>query len=323
MLQHSPRNKSQKPPPQTKPIDQTQSVPNIVQAVNDPEFSNVHVRHKRPRLDSASDQLEDFKQEIKDMLLSWKCEQDETIAKFMAEQKALVTKLVSDMTDMKQQNLEIQKTNIGIEKSIAAISDLYDDMKCQVKRLQGECSDYKKLAESLDKTVRDLQYKSRSSSLEIRNVPSNDKESSTDLMKIVTAIGNTVDLPISSNNVRDIYRNPGKSGNKSIVVEFASVHTKSDLISRVRSYNNKQPNKDNKLNTELLGISGQKRAIYIDEHLSNTTKRLFYLAREYAKKHEFKFCWTSNGNIFLRKQPGLQQILVKSEVTLNELEEKN
>lgn len=314
-VQHSPSKNSLKTP-------QTQSVPNIIQAINDPEFSNVHVRHKRPRLDSASDQLEDFKQEIKDMLSSWKCEQDQTISKFMAEQKALVTKLVSDMTDMKRQNLEIQKTNIGIEKSISSISDLYDDMKCQVKRLQDECSEYRKLTESLAKTVRDLQYKSRSSSIEIRNVPNQDKESSADLMKIVTAIGNTVDLPITASNIRDIYRIPGTSATKPIVAEFTSVHIKSDLMSSVRSYNNKQPNKDNKLNTELLGITGQKRAVYIDEHLSNTTKRLFYLAREYAKKHDFKFCWAANGNIFLRKQPGFQQILVKSEATLFELQEK-
>ncbi|KAJ8721308.1 hypothetical protein PYW07_002083 [Mythimna separata] len=319
-MQRSPPNKFQKKP--NTPMDQTQSEPNIIQAVNDPEFSNVHVRHKRPRCDSTSDQLDDFKQEIKDILASWQSEQEQTISKFMAEQKALVTKLVSDMADMKHQNLEIQKTNIGIEKSIASISDLYDDMKCQVKRLQDECGEYRKLAESLEKTVRDIQFKSRSSSIEIRNVPNQDKESSADLVKIMTAIGKTVDLPIAPSSIRDIHRIPGSSATKPIVVEFTSVNFKSDLISHVRGYNNKQKAKENKLNTELLGISGQKRAVYIDDHLTNSTKRLFYLAREYAKKHEFKFCWASNGNIFLRKQPGLQQILVKSEATLMELEEK-
>lgn len=51
----------------------------------------------------------------------------------MAEQTELLAKLVSDVADLKIQNLQIQKANIEIEKSITITSELYDYMKNQVK----------------------------------------------------------------------------------------------------------------------------------------------------------------------------------------------
>ncbi|XP_026726731.1 uncharacterized protein LOC113493109 [Trichoplusia ni] len=305
-------------------MNQSQSVPGIPQALNDPEYVNINARHKRPRLDdSANDQLEEFKLEIKQMLASWKQDHDDSIKKMMADQTALVTKLISDVAELKLQNLQIQKTNIELEKSSITTSELYDDMKNQVKRLQDECKEYKKYTESLEKTVRDLQYKSRSSTVEVRNVLIQPNESTDDLTKIMMNIAKAVDLPISSTNIRDIYRVPSMSTstNKAIIAEFTSVQTKTELISRVRGFNNKHANKEDKLNSQLIGLSGQKQPIYVDEHLCLSAKKLYYAARQYAKQHEYKFCWSSNGNIFLRKQVGQKQILIKSEATLLELQE--
>ncbi|XP_063892871.1 uncharacterized protein LOC135117476 [Helicoverpa armigera] len=317
---HSPPGKTQKAA--NTPIEQTQSVPNIPHAITDPEYMNINVRHKRPRVDeSLTDQLQEFKEEIKEMLSSWKSHQDQLITKVMAEQTTLVTKLISEMAELKLQNAQIQNTNAEIEKSVSTLSALYDDVKCQVKRLQEECNGYRKYTESLEKTLKDLQYKSRSSTIEIRNVPTRDKETISDLTKTVSAIGDTIGLPVSESSIRDIYRAPGNSNtNKPIVAEFTSVHMKTEFVARVRTFNNKNTNKENKLNSQLLGLSGQKQPVYIDEHLPNSTKKLYYLAREYAKQQGFKFCWTRNGNVFLRKQPGLQHILVKSETTLKDMQ---
>lgn len=316
-----PKNTSSPSP--TITTEQSQSVPNIVQAVSDPEFTNITARHKRPRLDvSTSDQLEEFKLEIMEMLTSWKRDHDNATAKAMAEQAALVTKLVSDFAELKLQNLQIQKANAEIEKSVITIGQFYDDINREMKTLQNECREYKKYTESLEKTVRELQYKSRSSTVEVRNIPVQPNESTNDLEKIVSNIGKTVDLPISSTNIRDIYRVPGNSANKAIIAEFTSVQVKSELITRIRGFNNKQPNKDNKLNTHLLGLPGQKQPVYLDEHLSHSARKLFYLARQFAKQHEYKFCWCNNGNIFLRKQLGHKQILITSDTILQELQNK-
>ena len=323
-MQRSPSSKPAKSPIIASTLDQSRSVPDITKAVSDPDFVNLTARHKRPRVDDSSiDQLEEFKLEIKQMLTAWKRDHDDAIAKVMAEQTAIVTKLASDLAEVKLQNIQIQKTNADIEKSITCTSEMFDDMKKQVKELQEECRKYKKYSESMENTIRDLQYKSRSSSVEVRNIPIQPNESTADLVKIISCIGNNVDLPLTSTNIRDIYRVPGNSTNKAIVAELTSVQIKSELISRVRGFNHKHPNKDNKLNTQLIGLAGHKQPVYVDEHLCLSTKKLFYLARQFAKQHEYKFCWSANGNIFLRKQQDHKQILIRSETTLRDLLPQN
>lgn len=300
LVKHSPPKKGVKSP---KGMEQSQSVPNITQAVIDPEFINVAARHKHPRLDdsltdhichklprlddSTTVQLEEFKLEIKQMLSSWKHDHDEAIAKAMKEQTALVSKLVSELAEMKLQNIQIQNKNAEIERSIIATGEFYDDMKKQLKVLQDECREYKKYSESLEKTVKDLQYKSRSSTVEVRNIPLQPNETTADLIKIISNIGNAVNYPITATNVRDIHRITGNSTSQAIVAEFLSVQAKTELISRVRGFNNKHPNKEHKLNTQLIGLAGQKQPVYVDEHLPLSAKKLFYMARSFAKQHDF------------------------------------
>ncbi|CAB3244176.1 unnamed protein product [Arctia plantaginis] len=319
IVKHSPKKGLKLP--STTAVEQSQSVPNITQAISDPELINV-TRYKRLRTnDSHTSYLDDFKLEIKQMLTTWKRDYEDAFSKALAEQTSLVAKLVTEVTELKQQNLDIQKSNKEIEKSITTISELYDDMNNKVKLLQSECRNYKKYTEVLEKTVRDLQYQSRSSTIEIRNVPLKPNESAADLTNIITNIGSTVDLPISPTAIRDVYRASGNSPNKAIIAELTSVQIKTELISRVRKFNTKHESNDHKLNTQLIGLPGQKHPVYVDEHLCSSVKKLFYLCRQFAKQHDYKFCWSSNGRIFLRKQPGDKQILIKSETTLQELQD--
>lgn len=67
-------------------------------------------------------------------------------------------------------------------------------------------------------------------------------------------------------------------------------------------------------------MDGDRRPIYVAEYLPPSSRRLFFAAREFAKLKEFKFCWTNNGNVFLRKNEGDKQILIKTEQTLRELD---
>ncbi|KAG7298917.1 hypothetical protein JYU34_017375 [Plutella xylostella] len=49
------------------------------------------------------------------------------------------------------------------------------------------------------------------------------------------------------------------------------------------------------------------------------TKRLFFLARDMAKTFEYKYCWTSNGRVYLRKSDEAPHVLVKDENILESL----
>lgn len=314
---------------------QTRSESDIFAAVSESDYVNINRSNKRPHNDvsphEASDQESPLKLECQ--LAKWKKEQDSSIAKQLADQTDLIAKLSSDIGEIKKQNnliqasnAEICKTNAGIVQSLEFFNKQFEDLKREVETLRKERRDQQIYIENLEHKIIDLQRKSRSSGIELRNIPQEATESSTNLIKTVCNIGSVVGVRIAETDLRDIYRLPGKANTSTaprpIVAEFSTVQTKQSLISAVRLYN-KGRGKDDKLNTSVMGIAGDRRPVYIAEHLPPSTKKLFYLAREFASKNAYKFCWISNGNIYLRKFEGDKQILVSSEKSLCRSENQN
>lgn len=285
------------------------------------ENINITARNKRPRAEfSPGNDLQDFKHELLEMLSSWKKEQEERLTNFHNDYKSSLCKLVSEISELKLQTLEIQKSNSEIEGTTAFISKQYDDMIKQIDDLQKEKLAFRNTILDLETKIQDLQLTTRSSKVEIRNVPIKENASVSDLSEIITKVGATVNMTINDTNLRDAYRLPGKPGStRAIIAEFTTVQAKNLLLTSVRNFNKKHPNED-RLNTQCIGLSGERRPVFVAEYLSPSSRKLFHLAREFAKKNKFDFCWTANGNIFLRKKEGDKQILVKSEQTLRELQ---
>lgn len=307
----------------TLSLDHSSSAPDLKEALSNSnqDFVNLTNRYKRPRMDETESQLGEFKDEIKDLLSSWKADHS-VLSKLVSDQMALIARLVTDMAELKVQNSKIEKSNSEIEKSIMFVTEQYEDIKCQNKTLQEDLKRNRAYTETLERKIQDIQHKSRSSSIELRNVPKGEKETTPDLINLITSVGNVVNFTISSSDIRDVYRRSGKPGTIGpIIAEFSTVQRKMGLLSSVRTFNSKQQ-KDYKLNTDLIGIPGKKQPIYVDEHLPGTVRTLFYQARIFAKQNGYNFCWTSNSNIFIRKHPGDKQILVTSETTLRDLQEK-
>lgn len=302
---------------------QTQSEPDINTAIMMSDYVNSN-RNKRPRRNNSPQGGADL---IPVDL------QDNTIAKTLTEQTTLMSKLLSEVAQIKTQNTQIQATNTEIrksneeiEKSMYFMNQQFEDMRNEVEDLRKEKQEQQKYIASLEQKITDLQHKSRSSGLELRNIPQENTETHTSLIKTVCSLGKAVGVQIPESDLRDIYRLPGKSSAtdtpRPIIAEFTRVQTKQTLLSAVRSFN-KDKGKDGKLNTSLIGLPGKHLPVYVAEQLPASTKKLFYQSREFAKKYKYTYCWISNANIFLRKQEGDKQILITTEKNLQDLENKN
>ncbi|KAF9422338.1 hypothetical protein HW555_001928 [Spodoptera exigua] len=305
----------------------------LSQAKSESDIANVvaidHVninRNKRARrADSPQEPTSLSSHDLQTLLADAKDDhQDSPIAKVLTTQTALMAKLAADISVIKTQNTQIQsansdikKTNEEIVKSMSFINHQFEELKKEVEDLRRERREQSEYIVSLEKKIQDLQHKSRSSGIEIRNIPQASNESSTALTKTLCVLGDAVGVSVKDSDLRDVYRLPGKSSSptsttRPIIAEFSSVMMKDTLISAVRTFN-KSREKQDKLNTGLLGISGTKHPVYVTEQLPGNTKKLYYLSREFAKSNNFKFCWVSNGNIFLRKHEGDKQLLIRSE----------
>lgn len=292
----------------TSTLPQVRSISKIPQSLASSPFDNVNTitRHKRPTvLQPARGGRHELKREMLQMLTNWKEEQDSRFAKLTSDQSITITKLMAD---------------IIIEKNITFINKKYDDMFTQLNTLLKEKQAYKDSILAMETKIQDLQQMSRTSSIEIRNVsPVKENESPVELSDVVTKIGSSVNLYINTQNIRDIYRLPGKAGvTRPIVTKFTSVQTKFQFLQAVRNFNKKHPKE--RLSSLNIGKTGDPCPIYVAKYLPASSKKLFFAAREFAKLKDYQFCWTTNGNIFLRKTEGAKQILVRSEQTLRDLQ---
>ncbi|CAB3231713.1 unnamed protein product [Arctia plantaginis] len=72
----------------------------------------------------------------------------------------------------------------------------------------------------------------------------------------------------------------------------------------------------NKLSTEHLRLGGPAKPVFVSENLTPKMKRLFFLARDFASSNQYRYCWVTNGKIYLREKQGAPHIMIKSESNL-------
>lgn len=315
----------QRTPPATPntPVGHSQSESDLnALQLSDCSFVNIN-RNKRPRTEHAQSPNngdKDLKQEVLELLKSWKTEFDTKINEVCAKQNVLVSKLTTEISELKKQTRKLQETNDEIATSMAFINKQYEDIKSGLDKLQKERQEHRHCLEKLERKVQDLQFKSRSSCIEIRNIPLKDKENTGDLTETICTIGKTVGASITPSDIRDIYRQPGKLGStRPVVAEFQTVQMKLNTLSSVRSFNTNKKTVHEKLNTEHINIPGTRQPIFVADYLPPSSKKLFHLSREFAKQNGYSYCWPSNGNVFLRKAQGEKQILISSERCLQDL----
>ncbi|CAG4997884.1 unnamed protein product [Parnassius apollo] len=265
--------------------------------------------NKRHRSDDFLEELKDFKADIKQMISSW-----------MSSNEEERVRLQRDIKDIKSKIQEVKNSNSEIEKSVEHLSHQFDGIMSKISSLEIKCSENQAFIQQLEQNIESLQRSSLKATIEFRNIPAKKgKESTSDLISIVTRIGTALNLEINPSDVRDIYRLPNKSGSSGIIVaEFTSVLLKNDVLQAARSFNSKR-SIDEKLNSTHIGIEGKKQPIFVSEHLNLTTRKIFAQARQFAKDNHYKYCWSTNARIFLRKDDSSKQILIKTEKCLNDL----
>lgn len=232
-------------------------------------------------------------------------------ASFSKEQEKRFDDLQSTILELKEQNVELTL-------SVDMMSKKYDEFLEKIVRLESERKEDKKTIKELEERIESMERKTRATGIEIRNIPKNQGENKDELCKTVQKVLKSLDIDVQANEIRDTFRMKSKDSTNPIVAEFTSVLIKDRVLRGVKDFNKNKSNKD-KLNTTHIGIPEPTKPIFISETLTNKTQRLYYLARQFQKAHEYDFCWTSQGMVYLREKEKLPQIRILSEADLEAL----
>ncbi|XP_060809956.1 uncharacterized protein LOC132904045 [Amyelois transitella] len=275
-----------------------------------PNASNITQRLKRKRCDCGGQFTEESKI---DKFIN-------TISLWRQETDSKLSDIKASMHDLLRQNSEILASQSETEKSIEFLSQKYDDLLQQLSSQQSQAQASLERVVKLEATTEEIDRRSRSSTLELRNIRLPNKTfSMDDLLITVTCIFKELAVNVTTSDIYDIYRLPPKSDSATIVCKLNSVLLKAKILQAFKDYNKRNAN--NRLNSTVVG--GSQHPVYIGEHLTAQARRLFYLAREFAKAESYKYCWTSGGRVLLRKADNAKLVIVASESQLSGLHSKN
>lgn len=286
------------------------SAPDLSQNLDDksPKDQVTLRSHKRRRCDCGTADESKLDVFIGTLTL-WKQETDVKLAG-----------ILESINDIKKQNSDLLASNAEIEKSIDFLSLKYDDICGQLNSYQERARACDKRLSNMEDTAEEIERFSRSSSLEIRNLPLRQPFSQGNLLHTCTKIFEELSTEVTLSDIYDIRCLPSKQENRTILITLNSVILKNRILKAYKDFNKTNPS--GKLSSMVLGPDYPRQIIYISENLTARTRRLFYLAREFAKSENYKHCWTANGRVLLRKEDNTR-LIVLNESLLEDLKTKN
>ncbi|KAG7307350.1 hypothetical protein JYU34_007533 [Plutella xylostella] len=265
--------------------------------------SFISQRYKRKRDNDIDEQLNTFKEEMKQMLQSMMISQANEINKITPTLK------------------EIQLTNINIENSISFLTSQNEDFKRKIEQYEIQAKKDREYIALLEEKVEDMQRGSRKMNFEIKNVPKTSNETKESLVNMVINLSKAIEYNLEKTDITDIYRvrsnNKDGKNNTPIVVETSSTFIKNDIIKLSKAYNVKRKDK---LCARHLGFTkNEDTPVYVSKQLTAKGSRLYFLARDLSKSKGYKFTWTSYGRVYVRKDENSHIIPIKSEAQVQHL----
>lgn len=142
----------------------------------------------------------------------------------------------------------------------------------------------------IDNDCEGLKQYLRRDLLEVHGIPQNLEEKTDDLVQHVAELA---EINLDASDISISHRLPAKRGKTAaIIVKFTRRKVRDNI------YNNRYKLRGK--TTSDLGFT-QSNRIYINESFTAKGKQLFYEVKTYQKSHNFKYIWSRNGSVYLRK----------------------
>lgn len=236
----------------------------------------------------------------------------------MTEMEVMLEKILTRMVS--NQLKDINSRFVEVQESMNYISGQYDDLK---KHLDSTTSDLqclkdenKYLKEQLNhlttcvKTLEDNNMKqqqwARLQNIEISGIPE-DKDENT--LTIVQKISKHIGVSIEPSEVEFAHRvQPRRATSaaraRPIVARLKHRFIKDKIMAAARKHRN--------LYASDVGIGCGTSKIFINEHLTKENKMLLSQCKHKVKELNYKFIWTKNCRIFVRKNEASPPISISS-----------
>ncbi|KAG7300427.1 hypothetical protein JYU34_016047 [Plutella xylostella] len=313
---------------------------------NPTEDSGSITLRKRKREEDFSECFKQFSAEISATLSTWKLAFEKELSQINTNLNNIIKsdlkKLSENSLEMKAEISNIRKEYAEVKSSITSmksdfnslkgdvsalqhatqfISDQHDDLKIKfdnlsesTKKIEGmeaELVEVRKQNRQLKQEMIENDQRERQLNLEIVGLPELKEENLNEtLIKIAKEVGITLldsDI-VHVNRITPRAKVPGRS--RVIIAKMRNRLLKDNIISSARK---------SRLTTQSMGLGGEPKPVFVNEHLSMYNKQILRMAKDAARMKNHQFTWTKNGRIYVRKNDTSPAIRIITEDDLKKI----
>ncbi|XP_030026183.2 uncharacterized protein LOC115444522 [Manduca sexta] len=206
----------------------------------------------------------------------------------------------------------LNSTSEDVEQFRKELSDMKKELK-DLDRYKAEVVDLRAEVLELRNELESRQQYKYLKDIELTGITEHQSEN---LPQIVTNLTTKLGISMDPRDIDDIKRVGQKtSGTDSrprpVVVTFTRRAPRDEMLRAARVRRG--------LTTDMIQVPGNSRRVYVNEHLTKSNRILFSKARAIGSQLKFRYVWTSNGTILMRRTDTSSVLRVTSETILDKL----
>lgn len=221
--------------------------------------------------------------------------------------------------------MEMEAEMAELKSTLKTCSTRIDGLEARVDALEQRATsrppnsdNVGEIVEELKRELNDRDQELLANDIEVSNLPEEKAENPTHIIK---AIGNKLGISLEDRDIVSAERVGGKqlnatssagptvSRSRPIVVRLARRDLRDQLLASARVRRG--------ATTTDLGMSGPAQRFFLNERLTKVNRLLFRQAREAAGALGWKFVWTKQCRILVRKAPGDKAQRIRTEDDLS------
>ncbi len=291
---------------------QGQGPSNNVKGWSDPKFneSSLTMGQLQDMIKTLSQKIYDKKyEELKNDMeeeVEWR------VTAQCEELEETVDNLKEELKTIKKERETMKQELITIKKEGETLKEENRKLRRRVERCEYKVSCIKtKQLKDLKIKIDDIEQKCLEKDVQIVGAPelpeAFDGDEEKEMQMIVKLAKDKMNITIKKDNIEKVHRLGKRRAEKTrdLVVRFRN------NVTRNQFYNKRK---------ETVTHSDPKLNIYINDHLTEYRRSLFYTARQLVKRKKIFIAWSQQGNILIRQNDGDPPINIHSHEHLRELQ---
>lgn len=212
---------------------------------------------------------------------------------------------------------DIMKELKEMRKSLSFISTMFEEMRREnaelKKKVNEEIKQRKKLAERVGELEEALEGGERDkikNNIVMSGIERQDRREKA--REVVMKVIRAMKLNINEHEILNARRMDENRDNSPIVVEMKTREVQTEIIKARKTIGS--------ITTTECELKGKNTNIYINEQLTRRMSGLFYKAREAKKEKQYKFLWTRENKIYMKKTETSTKIRIRNNDDLETLQ---